>query len=146
MSISGIQRFIDAQKESYSGAFLEIKQGYKRSHWMWYVFPQIHGLGESQTSKYFAIKSIDEAREYLKNQYLYDNLINICEELLKQETNDPVEIFGEIDAMKLRSSMTLFNYVCNLDKNKIDVFEKVLIKYFNGQNDTKTLDILLNEN
>ena len=75
--MNNIQRFIDAQKLNYEEAFLEIQQGYKRSHWMWYIFPQIHGLGSSQTSKFYAINSIDEVRDYLNNEYLYTNLINI---------------------------------------------------------------------
>lgn len=140
-----IQRFIKAQEKDYEEALLEVKQGYKRSHWMWYIFPQVHGLGYSETSKFYAINNIDEVREYLKNEYLYNNLINICEELLKLETNNPVEIFGEIDAMKLKSSMTLFNYICDLDKNRIDIFPKVLEKYFDNERDIKTINIILDD-
>ena len=140
-----IQRFIKAQEKDYEEALLEIKQGYKRSHWMWYIFPQVHGLGYSETSKFYAINNIDEVREYLKNEYLYNNLINICEELLKLETNNPVEIFGEIDAMKLKSSMTLFNYICDLDKNRIDIFPKILEKYFENERDIKTINIILDD-
>lgn len=140
-----IQRFIKAQEKDYEEALLEVKQGYKRSHWMWYIFPQVHGLGYSETSKFYAINNIDEVREYLKNKYLYNNLINICEELLKLETNNPVEIFGEIDAMKLKSSMTLFNYICDLDKNRIDIFPKVLEKYFDNERDIKTINIILDD-
>ena len=142
---NGIQRFIKAQEQDYEEALLEVKQGYKRSHWMWYIFPQVHGLGCSETSKFYSINSIDEVREYLKNEYLYNNLINICEALLKLETNDPVEIFGEIDAMKLKSSMTLFNYICDLDKNKIDIFTKVLNKYFDNERDIRTINIILDD-
>lgn len=140
-----IQRFIKAQKQDYEEALSEIRQGYKRSHWMWYIFPQVHGLGYSETSKFYAINSIDEVREYLKNEYLYNNLVNICEELLKLETNNPVEIFGEIDAMKLKSSMTLFNYICDLDKNRIDIFPKVLNKFFNNERDIRTINIIIND-
>ncbi len=140
-----IQRFVDAQHKDYAKALLEIKQGCKRSHWMWYIFPQIHGLGYSETSKFYAINSIEEVRAYLKNEYLYNNLINICQELLKLDTNNPIVIFGQVDAMKLKSSMTLFNYICDLDKTKIKVFSQVLDKYFEGERDIRTINIIRDE-
>lgn len=145
MNTNSIERFINAQKNDHNDfeeALLEVKQGYKRSHWMWYIFPQIHGLGKSQTAKYYEINNIDEVRDYLKNEYLYNNLVTICEELLKLETNDPIEIFGEIDAMKLKSSMTLFEYISDLDKNRISIFSDVLNKYYNGERDIRTIDII----
>ncbi len=144
MNISLIQRFIDAHKEFYNDALIEIRQGYKKSHWMWYIFPQIQGLGKSQISKYFAINNIDEVRDYLNNEYLYNNLVDICKELLKLQTNNPINVLGKIDAMKLKSSMTLFDYVCDLDKRNIDIFDKVLEKYYNKERDIKTIDILQN--
>ena len=136
-----IQRFIDAQKKDYEIALSEIKQGHKENHWMWYIFPQILGLGESPMAEYYEIKGINEGIDYLKNEYLYNNFINICEELLKLKTDDPQEIFGTIDAMKLKSSMTLFDYICELDKNGIDTFQKVLGKYYKGEKDIKTINI-----
>lgn len=138
----GLQRFIEAQNRNYEIALLEIKHGRKQNHWMWYIFPQIQGLGSSTISNYYAIKNSSEARAYLDDEYLANNIINICNELLKLKTNNPVEIFGEIDAMKLKSSMTLFNYVCEKDDNKINIFSKVLDKYFNGEKDYLTIKIL----
>lgn len=132
-----LDRFIDAQKEDYDMAFREIRSGKKRNHYMWYIFPQIKGLGRSSTAKYYAIEDLDEAREYMENEYLGNNLINISSELLKLETNDPVQIFGETDSKKLRSSMTLFELVSDND-----VFSLVLEKYFNGERDKKTLDLV----
>lgn len=132
-----LDRFIDAQKEDYDMAFREIRSGKKRNHYMWYIFPQIKGLGRSSTAKYYAIEDLDEAKEYIENEYLGNNLINISSELLKLETNDPVQIFGEIDSKKLRSSMTLFELVSDND-----VFSLVLEKYFNGERDNKTLDLV----
>lgn len=132
-----LDRFIDAQKEDYDMAFREIRSGKKRNHYMWYIFPQIKGLGRSSTAKYYAIEDLDEAKEYMENEYLGNNLINISSELLKLKTNDPVQIFGEIDSKKLRSSMTLFELVSDND-----VFSLVLEKYFNGERDQKTLDLV----
>lgn len=132
-----LDRFIDAQKEDYDMAFREIRSGKKRNHYMWYIFPQIKGLGRSSTAKYYAIEDLEEANEYMENEYLGNNLINISSELLKLETNDPVQIFGEIDSKKLRSSMTLFELVSDND-----VFSLVLEKYFNGERDKKTLDLV----
>ena len=96
-----VERFIDAQKADYDIAFREISNGKKRNHYMWYIFPQVKGLGRSSTAKYYGIDGLDEAREYMENEYLGNNLIAISNELLKLETNDPVEIFGDIDSKKL---------------------------------------------
>ena len=133
-----LKRFEDAQKEVYPIALKEIKQGYKQSHWMWYIFPQIHGLGYSSTSKYYAIKSIEEAKEYMKHPILSKNLIEISNALLELETNDSIKIFGTIDSRKLQSCMTLFNESCP----QYNIFNKILIKYFNGHKDKLTLDLL----
>ena len=132
-----IERFIDAQKEDYDMAFREISKGKKRNHYMWYIFPQIKGLGRSSTAKYYGIDDLEEAREYMENEYLGNNLIAISNELLKLETNDPVEIFGHTDSKKLRSSMTLFELVSDND-----VFSLVLEKYFDGKRDQITLDLV----
>lgn len=132
-----VERFIDAQKEDYDMAFREISNGKKRNHYMWYIFPQVKGLGRSSTAKYYGIDGLDEAREYMENEYLANNLINISNELLKLETNDPVEIFGHIDSKKLRSSMTLFELVSDNE-----VFHSVLEKYFDGKRDQITLDLV----
>ena len=104
---------------------------------MWYIFPQIKGLGRSSTAKYYGIDDLKEAREYMENEYLANNLIDISKELLKLETNDPVEIFGHIDSKKLRSSMTLFELV-----SESDVFPLVLEKYFDGKRDQSTIELV----
>ena len=132
-----VERFVDAQKEDYDMAFREISNGKKRNHYMWYIFPQVKGLGRSSTAKYYGIDGLDEAREYVENEYLANNLINISNELLKLETNDPVEIFGHTDSKKLRSSMTLFELVSDNE-----VFHSVLEKYFDGKRDQITLDLV----
>ena len=132
-----VERFVNAQKEDYDMAFREISKGKKRNHYMWYIFPQVKGLGRSSTAKYYGIEGLDEAREYMENEYLGNNLIAISNELLKLETNDPVEIFGHTDSKKLRSSMTLFELVSDNE-----VFHSVLEKYFDGKRDQITLDLV----
>ncbi|MGN6249419.1 MAG: DUF1810 domain-containing protein [Ginsengibacter sp.] len=136
-----LQRFIDAQERDYQIALSEIQKGRKRSHWMWYIFPQIKGLGFSETSKFYAIKNIGEAEEFLADPVLGKRLIEISRELLKLKTNDANQIFGSPDDLKLKSSMTLFASVPNSDP----VFESVLEKYFNGQKDERTLEIISGE-
>ena len=132
-----LDKFINAQKEDYVMAFNEIRNGKKTHHYMWYIFPQIKGLGRSPTSEYYGIENLKEAREYMENEFLRDNLVNISSELLKLETDDPIEIFGPIDSKKLRSSMTLFELVSD-----DEVFSQVLEKYFDGQRDEKTLNLV----
>lgn len=135
---SNLSRFLTAQKRDYAIALSEIKNGRKRSHWMWYIFPQIHGLGFSETSKFYAIKNIYEAEEFLNDPVLGKRLIEISNELLKLETKDARQIFGNPDDLKLRSSMTLFASLKNTDP----VFQKVLDQFFDGKKDEKTLQIL----
>ena len=135
---NNLQRFLNAQQKEYPIALSEIINGKKQSHWMWYIFPQIAGLGFSETSKFYAIKNIHEAREFLNHSVLGSRLIEICIELLNLETNDAHTIFGAPDDLKLHSSMTLFSTLSNANP----VFKKVLDKYFDGKKDTKTLDIL----
>jgi uncharacterized protein (DUF1810 family) len=137
MSIN-LSRFIEAQEKSYSIALEEVKRGRKRSHWMWYIFPQLKGLGYSSTSKYYGIENIEEATEYLNHPILGTRLIEICEELLKLNTNDAYSIFGSPDYMKLKSSVTLFSQV----ENANPVFVSVLDKFFDGKLDDKTLNRL----
>jgi len=130
-----LERFIKAQDQTYELALAEIKQGKKRSHWMWYIFPQLKGLGFSDMSQYYGITDISEANAYLKHVILGTRLIQISEELLKLPTTDACQIFGSPDELKLRSSMTLFALIKDADK----VFEKVLTKFFDGKKDPKTL-------
>lgn len=133
-----LQRFLNAQEKDYSIALSEIKNGKKQSHWMWYIFPQIEGLGASETSKFYAIKNISEAGELLNHPVLGSRLIRICNELLNLETNDAHKIFGSPDDLKLHSSMTLFSSLSNADP----VFQKVLDKFFEGKKDELTLEVL----
>ena len=132
-----LQRFLDAQENTYSRAYSELDQGRKQSHWMWFIFPQILGLGQSETSKFYGIKSLEEATLFLSHPILGSRLISISNLLLKLETNDPQSVFGSPDDLKLFSSMTLFNHIPNADP----VFQKVLNKYFCGKEDIKTLNI-----
>jgi uncharacterized protein (DUF1810 family) len=135
---NNLRRFLDAQQADYSAALAEIKNGRKRSHWMWYIFPQILGLGFSETSKFYAIKDINEAEEFLSHPVLGSRLIEISNELLKLESNNANTIFGSPDDVKLKSSMTLFASVHNADP----VFQLVLDRFFNGTKDTTTLAII----
>lgn len=129
-----LDRFIKAQENTYLVALNEIKNGRKQSHWMWYIFPQIKGLGMSETSRYYGIDDEEEAKAYLDNEILGFRLREITSELLKLNIDNPVDIFGTIDAIKLKSSMTLFDYVSE-DK----IFSQVLNKYYNGEIDEKTI-------
>ena len=116
----------------------EIRNGHKVSHWMWYIFPQIYGLGRSSTSQFYAIRDLEEARAYLQDKYLRNNLETICKALLELKTNDALTIFGKPDNMKLKSSMTLFAYI----SDETSIFHKVLEKYFDGNMDQRTIKIL----
>lgn len=136
--MSELQRFIDAQAYNYQTALEEIKDGRKRSCWMWYVFPQISGLGRSQMAKKYEIRNLQEARDYLKNEILGSRLEEICRAALEVSSNDPNLVFGFPDNMKLKSSMTLFEAAA--PENRI--FSQVLEKYFGGERDRLTLAIL----
>ena len=138
INFKNLQRFLDAQEKDYPIALSEIKNGKKKSHWMWYIFPQIQGLWLSETSKFYAIKNVPEAEDFLNHPVLGNRLIKICNELLNLETYDAHKIFGSPDDLKLHSSMTLFSSLPNTNS----VFQKVLDKYFNGEKDEKTLQII----
>jgi len=133
-----LSRFTDAQRSTYSDAFSEIKNGRKRSHWMWYIFPQIAGLGFSETSKYYAIRNLSEAKAYLEHPVLGHRLVEICHELLTLNGSDANQVFGSPDDMKLKSSMTLFAAVPGAD----EVFLSVLDKFFGGEKDPRTLQLI----
>ncbi|WP_323844634.1 DUF1810 domain-containing protein [Microbulbifer magnicolonia] len=133
-----LERFVEAQSRKYDAALAEIAAGQKRSHWMWYVFPQITGLGFSAMAQRYAISGLDEARAYLHHPVLGPRLRECCAQLLQLEGLSAHEIFGSPDDMKLRSSMTLFSAA----KNGNSVFDEVLDKYFRGQKDSRTLEIL----
>ena len=133
-----LSRFVDAHKNAFQTALMEIRNGRKQSHWMWYIFPQIRGLGYSSMSQYYAIQDPDEAAAFLRDPYLGKNLLEICSALLELETNDAFEVFGAPDNRKLQSSMTLFSLVPDADP----VFRSVLDKFFGGKRDHKTLELL----
>jgi uncharacterized protein (DUF1810 family) len=133
-----LQRFLDAQQSDYAQALAEVKAGRKRSHWMWYIFPQVQGLGFSETSRYYGIKDLAEATAYLQHPVLGSRLVSICEELLKLPGSNATSIMGSPDDMKLKSSMTLFAAVPNTNA----VFQQVLAKFFGGVQDNKTLQLL----
>ena len=132
-----LRRFIEAQEGVYPVALRELREGRKRSHWMWYIFPQLKHLGHSYNAKYYGLSSVDEAAAYLAEPVLGQRLREVATAILNLPTNDAHEIFGGIDGMKLRSSMTLFDLV-----SPNDVFARVLDKYFNGQRDNRTLTII----
>lgn len=134
----GLDRFLKAQKVFYKEALEEIRQGQKQSHWMWFIFPQIIGLGRSETAQYYSIKNLQEAKDFLDDEVLGANLREISEALLKVDSNNAEEVMGWPDDMKLKSSMTLF-----LEADpECEVFQKVLHKFFDGKKDQKTLEIL----
>jgi uncharacterized protein (DUF1810 family) len=136
--MNDLQRFLDAQEEDYAVALAEIKNGRKQSHWMWYIFPQIAGLGLSETSRFYAIKNIEEAGEYVKHEILGPRLMEISRALLLLPGDDAKKIFGSPDDLKLRSSMTLFASLPDADA----VFQAVLDKFFKGVKDGRTLEII----
>lgn len=133
-----LERFVSAQEQSYKDALHEIQTGRKRTHWMWYIFPQIKGLGFSEMAKYYEIQSFEEAEAYLNHPVLGTRLIEISNALLTLECNDARIVMGTPDDLKLRSSMTLFSIV----DSKYDVFQKVLDKYYKGKKDGRTISIL----
>ena len=133
-----LQRFLDAQVTAYPAALAEVKAGRKRSHWMWYIFPQIQGLGVSSTSWHYAIQDLPEAAAYLAHPVLGPRLREIAGELLKLPGHDARRIFGAPDDLKLHSSMTLFAQVPGADP----VFQAVLDAFFSGRPDSRTLQLL----
>jgi uncharacterized protein (DUF1810 family) len=134
-----LQRFVAAQQDNYDDAIREIRQGRKRSHWMWYVFPQLRGLGSSSTSEFYSIKSLDEATQYVQHPLLGKRLRECASALLSISDRSPTEIFGSPDDMKLHSSMTLFAAITDADDS---LFHQVLKNFFHGQTDSRTEAIL----
>ncbi len=132
-----LERFVAAQEEgrTYRRALAELRAGRKRSHWIWFVFPQIEGLGHSPNSRFFAIRSLEEAKAYLDHPLLGPRLGECCDALLAAGPDDAAAILGEVDALKLRSSMTLFRAAAAPDSP----FEEVLSRFFGGNPDPETL-------
>ena len=137
--MADIDRFIHAQDDfgGYQQAVLELKAGRKTGHWIWYIFPQIQGLGRSSNSKLFAISSLDEAKEYLAHPVLGARLKECTRVILSYKGDDIYAIMGSsIDAVKLRSSMTLFDII-----SPNDIFGEVLDSFYGGRRDQRTIDI-----
>lgn len=132
-----MQRFLDAQNEDYRLALFEIRQGMKRSHWIWYIFPQIKGLGFSYNSEYYGISSLQEAKDYLNHELLGKRLIEITASLLLHRGKSIEQIMGTIDAVKLKSSMTLFDIV-----QPGSVFGEVLDEFYSGERCRRTLEFI----
>ncbi len=135
---AGLERFVKAQAYDYDTALREIRGGRKRSHWMWYIFPQLQGLGFSSTAQYYGIRDLEEAKDYMEHPVLGARLVEISEALLALETSDPSAVMGYPDDLKLRSCMTLFE----LAAPEQPVFARVLEKYYSGRRDRRTLELL----
>jgi uncharacterized protein (DUF1810 family) len=134
-----LNRFFDAQAPVYAAALSEIRRGAKRSHWMWFIFPQLAGLGRSETAKFYGIGSIDEARAYLDHPVLGRRYLECVEALQDLATSDPVAVLGEVDAVKLRSSLTLFEAA-----RPGALIAAALDRWFGGARDPTTLALLQN--
>lgn len=132
-----LDRFVTAQDRNYDQALQEIENGRKRSHWIWYIFPQMVGLGFSYHSRFYGISGYDEAEAYLNHPILGENLRRITEALLTHSDKSAVDILGGIDAMKVCSCMTLFDAV-----SPGDIFEEVLNVFYDGISDSRTLELL----
>lgn len=137
-TLKGLPRFLEAQNHNYLKALSEIKSGNKISHWMWYIFPQLKGLGKSDMANFYGIEDLQEAEDYLAHPVLGKHLVEISESLLEIDGKSVGDIFGSPDDLKLRSSMTLFS---RLDNAPL-VFAAVLEKYFGGAADPKTLQLI----
>ena len=136
-----LSRFHRAQARDYDQALSEIRAGCKRSHWIWYIFPQIQGLGYSSTAQFYAIQNLDEAKAYLADPVLRERLLEISGALLGLESSDPSAVMGYPDDLKLRSSMTLFA----LAEPENPVFPAVLKKFFHGARDERTVSLVERE-
>ena len=133
-----MERFIEKQKIYHSVALKELSQGLKQTHWMWFVFPQLRGLGKSTMSYIYGINGIEEAERYLAHPVLSARLIEISEALLTHKEKSALDILGDIDSMKLQSSMTLFAQISDKDS----VFRQVLVCFFNVESDEQTLKLI----
>ena len=137
MDINSLYRFVEVQEKMYPIAMEEIQNGQKETHWMWYIFPQLRGLGMSAMAHIYGLSGLEEAI-YLEHPTLSGRLLELCGALLRHKDKTACEIFGHIDAMKLKSSMTLFSLV----SERGSVFHQVLDCFFNGQTDEATIELL----
>ena len=137
-----LQRFLDAQALMYQQALKEVEGGKKEDHWIWFIFPQLKGLGKSNSSRYFGISGIDEARAYYEHPVLGARLREVTTSLLMNDKSAD-EIFGKLDAQKVRSCMTLFNHIVKyVLENEDDLFQKALNKFYDGKGDALTGKLL----
>lgn len=139
MDINSLDRFVQAQEKMYHVAMQEIQEGKKRSHWMWYIFPQLRGLGSSSMAHIYGISGLEEAKAYLEHPWLSGRLYELCVALLQHKDKSANEIFGKIDAMKLKSSMTLFSLAS--DEN-YTMFDQVLECFYDGEMDETTVRLI----
>lgn len=133
----GLERFVEAQKRDYNIALKEVQNGKKETHWIWYIFPQMLGLGRSCYANLYGIKNKEEAEEYLKHKVLGKRLREVTNALLEHEGKPADDIFGYPDTMKVNSSMTLFDIIC-----PDDIFAQVLDKFYEGKRCKLTLEML----
>ena len=133
-----LTRFLHAQETTYDTALAELRAGRKRTHWMWVVFPQLAGLGRSETARHYALADAEEARAYLAHPVLGERLRTCAQALADQPDADPEQVLGDVDALKLRSSMTLFAHVAPDEP----VFRTVLDAWYDGRLDERTLGLL----
>ena len=138
MDINSLDRFLEAQESMYETALKEIKNGKKKTHWMWYIFPQLRGLGKSNMAYAYGINGIEEARKYLAHPLLSSRLIEITESLLPHKNKDVYDIVGDIDDIKLHSCMTLFASI----SEQGSVFHQVLDCFYDGKLDLCTLKLI----
>lgn len=138
MDIGSLDRFVEAQEKMHPIAMEEIKHGKKRSHWMWFMFPQLRGLGMSPTAHIYGISGLEEAKAYLNHPALSGRLHELCRALLRHKDKRACDIFGHIDAMKLRASMTLFA----LTSEEYTIFDEVLEAFFDGEVDEVTVEMI----
>ena len=138
MNINSLERFLEPQEHKYDIALKEIRAGKKRTHWMWYIFPQLRGLGKSNMSYVYGINGRDEAEAYLNHPILSKRLIEITEALLEHKNKPAYKILGDIDDMKLKSCMTLFSLI----SENGSVFHQALNYFFDGKQDLNTLNLI----
>jgi uncharacterized protein (DUF1810 family) len=134
-----IERFLKAQEKSYEIALQELTNGKKCEHWMWYIFPQLKALGRSETAVFYGIVDANEAKSYLNHPILKARLTACCKAILLHKDRSALEILGDVDAMKLKSSMTLFALVCGEESS---IFHQVLVRFYSGKMDKRTQGLL----
>lgn len=132
------QRFLDAQATAYDRAVAEVRRGRKESHWIWFVFPQLGALGRSGTAKFYGLEGLDDARDYLAHPTLGARLVEAVEAAVGSGERDPVALFGELDAMKFRSCLTLFEAAAEDPAP----FAAALERFYGGERDRRTLELL----